>query len=139
MLLIISFFIGLLFSLGLTISGLINPSKVIGFLDIFGNWQPDLVFVMGGAVLTNIILFRFVLKRKNPLLATNFSIPNKSNIDLKLVLGSSLFGIGWGIVGICPGPGLVNITSGGESILIFIVSLLSGMFIFQLVQRKLLK
>ena len=139
MLLIISFFIGLLFSLGLTISGMINPSKVIGFLDIFGNWQPDLVFVMGGAVLTNIILFRFVLKRKNPLLATNFSIPNKSNIDLKLVLGSSLFGIGWGIVGICPGPGLVNITSGGESILIFIVSLLSGMFIFQLVQRKLLK
>lgn len=127
----ISFILGSLFAVGLSISGMVNPHKVIGFLDIFGEWDPALVFVMGGGVLVNLVMFKFILKRKNPLLGGEFQLPLNKQVDKKLVLGSMLFGIGWGIGGVCPGPGLSNLFLFSPHILVFLVFMLLGMFIFQ--------
>jgi len=128
---IISFIIGFIFSIGLTISGMINPNKVIAFLDIFGNWDFSLLFVMGGAVGVNLLLFPMIFKNK-PFLATYFSLPNKVTIDWKLIMGSIMFGIGWGLVGICPGPGIVNLVTLSLEPIIFVFSMILGMFIFKL-------
>ena len=133
--LVVSFLLGLLFSIGLTISGMVNPNKVIGFLDLFGTWDPDLIFVMGGAVVVNVVLFRFIMKRKNPLLSPEFSLPTATDIDWRLVLGSSLFGIGWGIGGICPGPGIANLFTGEPKIIAFIISMLVGMYLFKFLDK----
>lgn len=132
---IISFISGTLFSIGLIISGMTNPEKVIGFLDIFGEWDYSLAFVMVGAILVNFIVFKFVKKEK-PVCGNDFSIPSNTIVDWKLITGSALFGIGWGIVGICPGPGIVNLTSLGSEFTIFVGSMLTGMFIFKLTGVK---
>lgn len=127
-------FIGLLagsvFGVGLVISGMTNPSKVIGFLDIFGEWDYSLAFVMGGAVLINLLLFRFILSKK-PLLEKSHSLPSKFKIDKRLISGSALFGVGWGLVGICPGPGIVNLVTLNLNAVIFIISMIVGMIIFK--------
>ena len=139
MIIFISFCLGFLFSIGLSISGMVNPNKVIGFLDIFGTWDPDLIFVMGGAAGLNLITFRFVLKRKNPLLGGTFKLPTSNQIDTRLIIGSALFGIGWGIGGICPGPGIANLFTLRTEAIVFVVFMLLGMLSFKIFDKMNLK
>ena len=106
---IFSLICGLIFGIGLTISGMTNPAKVIGFLDLFGNWDPSLIFVMGGAIVFVAPLFYLLGNKKKPLFESSFQIPAKKNIDRKLIIGASLFGIGWGMVGLCPGPAISSL------------------------------
>jgi uncharacterized membrane protein YedE/YeeE len=130
MVIVISFILGALFSTGLAISGMVNPNKVIGFLDIFGDWDPALAFVMAGGVLLNFVLFKFILKRNNPVLTTDFSVLSNKDVDKRLIIGSALFGIGWGIGGVCPGPGLANLFLFDPKAIVFVVFMLIGMFLF---------
>ncbi|EFO31241.1 conserved hypothetical protein [Roseibium sp. TrichSKD4] len=104
--LISSFSIGLVFGVGILVSGMANPAKVLNFFDLFGTWDPSLAFVMGGALIVTFVGYRLVLRRSAPLLDSNFSLPTKSDLDARLIGGSAIFGIGWGISGFCPG-GLV--------------------------------
>ncbi len=128
---LVGFVVGIIFAVGLVISGMTNPDKVIGFLDIFGSWDPALVFVMGGAVAFNLVSFAFIKKRPKPICHTEFDIPTNRVIDKKLIIGSSLFGIGWGIAGICPGPGIVNLSLFDPKAFVFVGSMLVGMVIFK--------
>lgn len=123
---------GFIFALGLSISGMTNPSIVRGFLDVFGDWNFSLAFVMFGAVAFNFIALKF-LKPKEPLFAKEYFIPKSSIIDRKLLLGSALFGVGWGLVGICPGPGVVNLATLSFPVLIFMASMLMGMGIYKVI------
>jgi len=107
--------IGAIFGIGLAIAGMLNPSKVVGFLDIFGDWDPSLALVMGGGVLVNAIGLRFVLKRKTPIQSAKFLLPTASRIDKPLVLGSVIFGIGWGLAGLCPGPVVASLLLNGTA------------------------
>ena len=118
---------GVLFGLGLTLSGMSDPAKVLGFLNVTGVWMPDLIFVMGGAVVVTLILTPWVLRRQAPLLASAFSLPGKQLLDRRLVGGAMLFGIGWGLSGYCPGPALVSLLYGYESTLIFCLAMFAGM------------
>ena len=118
---------GVLFGLGLTLSGMSDPAKVLGFLDITGAWIPDLIFVMGGAVIVTFFLTPSVLRRQAPLMASAFSLPGKQLLDRRLVGGAMLFGIGWGLSGYCPGPALVSLLYGYESTLIFCLAMFAGM------------
>ncbi len=126
---------GLIFGLGLTISGMINPSKVLGFLDIAGSWDPSLLFVLGGAVVTTMIGFRLVRRRQAPLFAGRFYLPEASGIDTRLMLGAALFGIGWGLVGLCPGPAIAALLADGWQVALFTVSALLGMAGHRLFRR----
>ncbi|MBT3981729.1 MAG: YeeE/YedE family protein [Bacteriovoracaceae bacterium] len=123
---------GVLFSVGLGVSGMMNPHKVKNFLDITGNFDPSLAFVMGGALLVSALIFRITLKMEKPLLAESFALPDCKQITGKLVLGSALFGIGWAIAGICPGPAYANAGVWTPSIIYFIVSMNFGMGIIKL-------
>jgi len=133
------FILGLVFSVGLSISGMVNPNKIIGFLDIFGQWDPSLIFVMGGAALLNLILFKFILKRQNPIFESKFNFPQSNLVDWRLIAGSVIFGIGWGIGGVCPGPGIANLFLGKEEMIAFIISMLVGMAVFHQVNKILPK
>jgi uncharacterized protein len=117
---------GLLFGLGLAISQMISQKKVIGFLDLFGNWDPSLAFVMGGAVGVTALLFRFVLRRPNPVFADKFYIADKNNLDAPLIIGSALFGIGWGLAGYCPGPAFASLAIGRLETFMFVAALIAG-------------
>lgn len=125
---VVSFIAGAIFSVGLSVSGMINPNIVIGFLDIFGEWNYSLAFVMCGAVIFNLISFRFILKR-TPIFNSQHLIPSKKDIDKNLIIGSALFGIGWGVLGICPGPGLVNLGTLDPKIFVFVLAMALGMII----------
>ena len=118
---------GVLFGLGLTLSGMSDPAKVLGFLNVTGVWMPDLIFVMGGAVVVTFIVTPWVLRRQAPLMASAFSLPGKQLLDRRLVGGAMLFGIGWGLSGYCPGPALVSLLYGYESTLIFCLARFAGM------------
>ena len=118
---------GVLFGLGLTLSGMSDPAKVLGFLNVTGVWMPDLIFVMGGAVVVTFIVTPWVLRRQAPLMAPAFSLPGKQLLDRRLVGGAMLFGIGWGLSGYCPGPALVSLLYGYESTLIFCLAMFAGM------------
>lgn len=120
---------GIIFGVGLAMSGMTDTAKVIGFLDIFGQWVPDLAFVMGGAVLVTVTLFRFVLRRKAPLLANSFALPTTTTLDARLLSGAALFGIGWGIYGYCPGPAIAALAYLNVDTAIFVVAMLAGMTI----------
>ena len=120
---------GALFGFGLAMSGMTDTAKVRGFLDLFGNWIPDLAFVMGGAVCVTIIAFRFVLKRDRPLLAPKFHLPTNRSIDGPLLLGAIIFGVGWGIYGYCPGPAISALVYLDSKTGIFVVAMLLGMFL----------
>ncbi len=120
---------GLVFGLGLVISGMSNPAKVLNFLDLAGAWDPSLAFVMGGALVVTFVGYRLVQRSSAPLLDTTFHIPAKAAIDLRLLVGSGLFGIGWGIGGYCPGPALASSTLGDWSTWAFLVSMLVGMLL----------
>ena len=120
---------GVIFGLGLAISGMINPAKVVGFLDITGAWDPSLALVMGGAVVVTAIAFRFVLKRPNPVLAEKFQLPTRRDIDKHLLAGAALFGVGWAAGGLCPGPALSSLAFFDIRIVVFVAALLIGSFI----------
>jgi uncharacterized membrane protein YedE/YeeE len=123
---------GLLFGLGLTISGMVNPAKVLGFLDIAGHWDPSLAFVMGGAIPVAAIGFRITRRLDTPLCAPRFQSPEQARPDARLCLGAILFGIGWGLAGYCPGPALASLSFGGANAWLFVAAMLAGMAVFAL-------
>ena len=132
---IMALVVGLVFGLGLIVSGMTDPSKVIGFLDLAGRWDPSLGFVMGGAILVGLVAFRFAAGRDRSLLGDVMRLPTASQIDRRLMLGGFAFGIGWGLAGYCPGPALASLASGGSKPLIFGAAMLAGMVIFELLER----
>ena len=123
------FLTGLLFGLGLVISGMSDPAKVLNFLDVFGTWDPSLAFVMGGATLTTYVGYRLVWRRPKPVLESGFALPTQSAIDAPLLTGAAMFGIGWGIGGFCPGPAWTALPLLAPGTLIFIPALLCGLVI----------
>ena len=127
---------GVLFGCGLTVSQMINPAKVISFLDISGNWDPSLAFVMGAALTITSIGYRTVLKRKIPLLVDKFQLPSRGDADAKLIFGASIFGIGWGIAGLCPGPAIASISFGGNNSIIFVTTMTTTIFIYRYINTK---
>lgn len=128
---------GILFGLGLTLSGMSDPAKVLGFLNIAGDWIPDLIFVLGGAVVVTLIFTPLVVKRARPLLADSFSLPTTQTLDKRLVSGAVLFGVGWGLSGYCPGPAVVSLLYGYESTIVFCLAMLAGMSIEGRVSKRL--
>jgi uncharacterized membrane protein YedE/YeeE len=118
---------GLIFGAGLTLGGMTDPARVRGFLDLFGDWDPTLAFVMGGAVLVMVIAWAVQRRMAQPLFAAGFALPDRSDITPKLLGGSALFGIGWGIAGLCPGPGIAALVIDPASAAIFVVAMLAGM------------
>ncbi|MDR3518000.1 MAG: YeeE/YedE family protein [Azospirillaceae bacterium] len=127
---------GLLFGLGLTGSGMIDPARVLGFLDVAGIWDPTLAFVMAGAVPVAMLGFRLTRHRSAPCCASEFQAPTRSAIDRSLVAGAILFGIGWGLVGYCPGPALAALGLGRTATGIFVGAMLAGMAIFEIARRR---
>jgi uncharacterized membrane protein YedE/YeeE len=118
---------GTLFGAGLTISGMTDPQRVRGFLDVFGAWDPTLVFVMGGAVLVMAVAWRIRNRMGSPIFAERFSLPDRNDLDVRLIFGSILFGIGWGIAGLCPGPAVASLALSPLSVLPFVLAMLAGM------------
>ncbi len=124
-----TFIIGFIFALGLGISGMTQPGRVIGFLDLFGNWDPSLLFVMVGALLVHATLYRVITKRKSPLFGESFQIPTTKSIDRRLLVGAMIFGIGWGLGGFCPAPAMTALASLQLAPLIFVASMVVGMIV----------
>lgn len=118
---------GTLFGLGLTISGMVDPQKVIGFLDVAGNWDPTLALVMGGALLVAIPAFRLIFKRSQPVLDNEFELPTKKELDASLLGGAAIFGVGWGLSGFCPGPSVTALASGLLPVIAFVAAMIAGM------------
>ncbi|MDI9333819.1 MAG: YeeE/YedE family protein [Cytophagales bacterium] len=134
---IIALISGLIFALGLVLSGMTQPAKVIGFLDITGNWDPSLAFVMGGAVLITLIAFAITTRAgKRPWFADKFELPTRTDIDVRLIGGSALFGIGWALVGYCPGPAFASLLVGGTDIVIFMLAMMGGMYLAKRISGK---
>ena len=128
---LVNLFAGALFGLGLAVSGMVNPQKVIGFLDVAGDWDPTLAFVMGGALLVTIPAFRLIFKRPRPVLADEFELPTKKDLDARLLGGSALFGVGWGLSGFCPGPAVTALASGLAPVFAFVAAMVAGMAIYK--------
>ena len=119
--------IGGLFGLGLAISGMLNPAKVAGFLDLFGVWDPSLAFVMGGGVIANFIGHRVFMRRPSPVFGASFQVPTSSRIDVRLLSGAALFGIGWGLGGLCPGPAVASLAMAPAEVGLFVLMMLAGL------------
>jgi uncharacterized protein len=130
------FLIGLLFGWGLLISGMTDPGKVLGFLDLAGAWDPSLAFVMGGAVLVGLLGFTVAKKRSQSFLGSAMRLPTARDIDRRLVLGSLTFGAGWGLAGFCPGPALVAMGAGIPKAALFVVAMIAGMLLFAMLERR---
>jgi len=128
---LVNLFAGAFFGLGLAVSGMVDPAKVIGFLDVAGDWDPTLAFVMGGALLVTIPAFRLIFKRPRPVLAEDFELPTKKELDAQLLGGSALFGVGWGLSGFCPGPAVTALATGLTPVFAFVVAMLAGMAIYK--------
>lgn len=124
---------GALFGAGLTISGMTDPRHVRGFLDLFGHWDPTLAFVMGGALLVMSIAWRLRTRMRKPVFGTAFSLPDRTDVDVRLIAGSALFGIGWGIAGLCPGPALAKVAITPVQVAPFIAAMVAGMLAHRLV------
>ena len=129
------FLAGLLFGLGLILSGMTDPGKVLGFLDLFGLWDPSLALVMGGAIAVGLVAFTVAKKRSMSLLGGAMHLPRNQHIDKALVIGSLLCGAGWGVAGFCPGPALVSMASGQPKALVFVLAMLAGMAVYELLMR----
>lgn len=132
---ITAFIAGLIFGLGLGVSQMVNPSKVLNFLDVAGTWDPSLMFVMGGAVIITAISFRIVSRLSKPLFGGQFELPTKHTIDIQLIGGAALFGVGWGMVGFCPGPAVSSFSYLIPESLIFVASLIAGASVVRLLSR----
>jgi uncharacterized membrane protein YedE/YeeE len=120
---------GMLFGLGLSISEMINPARVIGFLDLTGRWDATLLCVMGGALAVTVPFYPLILRRVRPLFDQQFSLPTRTAIDRPLILGAALFGIGWGLGGLCPGPALAALATGSSSVVLFVLAMISGQWL----------
>jgi uncharacterized membrane protein YedE/YeeE len=131
-----AFLVGLIFGVGIAISGMINPAKVLNFFDIAGTWDPSLIFVMGGALVTTFIGYRVVLRRDRPLIEEKFQLPAARDIDARLIGGSAVFGVGWGIAGFCPGAAIPALGSGKVEVAGFVAALLAGLWVARLIQAK---
>ena len=127
---------GSLFGFGLCLSAMVNPRRVIGFLDVTGVWDPTLVFVMLGAVALTALLFPLILRRKQPILSASFHLPQRSAIDLPLVLGAVLFGAGWGVAGLCPGPAITALASLTPEVGLFVIAMAAGQGIGIIIEKK---
>jgi uncharacterized membrane protein YedE/YeeE len=119
--------IGLLFGAGLVVSGMINPAKVLNFLDLAGSFDPSLAFVMAGAVAVTVLGYRVVLARERPVLASSFHLPARQTVDARLIAGAANFGVGWGLSGLCPGPAISSLGLGAPGVLVFVPAMLAGM------------
>ncbi|PRQ04682.1 hypothetical protein ENSA5_05960 [Enhygromyxa salina] len=128
---------GLVFALGLGVAGMTNPHKVLNFLDLFGDWDPSLALVMGGAILVYAPIYRVLVRRDAPRFGDRFHWPTAKDVDARLVLGAVAFGVGWGLAGFCPGPALVAVTSGTLPVLTFFAALVAGMIAARLVMKTL--
>lgn len=128
--------VGLVFGIGLILGDMTNPAKVIGFLDLFGNWDPSLAFVMGGAISVGLVAFRVAGGRPTSLLGEPMRLPTRNDIDKRLITGSLVFGAGWGLAGFCPGPALVALGTGSLKAAIFAGSMLVGMAVFEIIERN---
>ena len=126
---------GLVFGLGLIVSGMANPAKVIGFLDLAGNWDPSLAFVMGGAIGVGVVGFLLARRRTRSLLGAPMQLPASSEISKRLIFGSLAFGVGWGLAGFCPGPAIVSAAAGYGKAWIFVAAMIAGMMLFTLLER----
>ncbi|MCB1837010.1 MAG: YeeE/YedE family protein [Alcanivoracaceae bacterium] len=134
--LVSAFVVGLLFGFGLLLSGLANPAKVLGFLDIAGAWDPSLMLVMGGAVVVAFFAFLVAKKRHVSFLGEPMRLPSGDKPDLRLIVGSLGFGIGWGLVGFCPGPALVALGTGAPKAIVFVAAMVAGMFAYELIEGR---
>lgn len=126
---------GIIFGVGLAVSGMTDTAKVLGFLDLFGQWIPDLAFVMGGAVCVTLISFRFILGQNSPALTDSFDLPGNNSIDPRLLGGAAIFGIGWGVYGYCPGPAISALVYLDSKTFVFVVSMLAGMALTNMLSR----
>ena len=131
---ITAYLIGLVFGVGIAISGMANPAKVLNFFDVAGSWDPSLMFVMGGALITTFIGYKLVFGRSAPIIEGSFQLPTNNKIDLKLVGGSAIFGIGWGIAGFCPGGALPALGTGRWEVFVFALALIAGIFLAKFLQ-----
>ncbi|MFZ9872970.1 MAG: DUF6691 family protein [Steroidobacteraceae bacterium] len=129
------FAVGLVFGLGLLVSGMTDPAKVLGFLDITGDWDPSLAFVMGGAILIGVFAFTFARRRTTDFFGGAIRWPSSTAIDRRLIGGGLLFGMGWGLAGFCPGPALVSAAAGVPKAVVFVVAMLAGMALFETIER----
>ena len=127
---------GLVFGLGLIVSGMANPAKVLGFLDLAGEWDPSLALVMAGAIAVGFFAFLIAKNRTRSLIGAEMKLPTASAIDSRLLVGSALFGAGWGVAGFCPGPGLVAVGMGEPKALVFVAAMLTGMVIFSWLEKR---
>ncbi len=134
---IAAFIVGFIFALGLGVSGMTQPAKVVGFLDLFGAWDPSLIFVMVGAIAVHFVTFKLIRRRASPLLVSEWHVPTKKELTPSLIIGSVLFGVGWGLGGFCPGPAMTSLASFEVRPFIFVISMLAGMFLFRLMDDKL--
>jgi uncharacterized membrane protein YedE/YeeE len=125
----IAFALGIIFAIGLAVSEMINPARVIGFLDVAGRWDPTLLFVMAGALAVTVPFFPLILRRAKPLLAARFFLPTRTRLDGPLVLGAMIFGIGWGLAGFCPGPALAALASGSPAVMLFVLAMVAGQWL----------
>lgn len=127
---------GFLFGAGLIVSGMTDPTKVKGFLDVAGGWDPSLMFVMVGAIAVHFVLFRVILRLRSPLFTASFQIPKRTDLDARLLGGAAIFGVGWGLSGVCPGPGLVDAGAGSVYALVFVIAMTLGILFERRVLRK---
>jgi uncharacterized protein len=132
----VEFCVGLMFGLGLLVSGMANPAKVLGFLDLFGAWDPSLALVMAGAIVVGVIGYSIARKRPDSLFRSPLHWPQATKIDQPLLIGSALFGTGWGLAGFCPGPAIVAASSGQPKAVVFVLAMLIGMWVFDLTRRR---
>lgn len=127
---------GLLFGFGLSLSAMLDRHRILNFLDITGNWDPTLLFVMFSAVIVTVIFFRFILKRNLPVFDTGFRLPTRKDIDAPLVIGAAIFGAGWGLAGYCPGPGFAALTLGSYNAILFCLAYIAGFLLSRIYTRK---
>ena len=127
---------GVTFGAGLALGGMTDPARVRGFLDLFGNWDPTLAFVMGGALIVMAIAWRIAARMQHPLAATRFNLPDRTELAPSLIMGAAIFGIGWGIAGLCPGPGFAALAIDPVSAAVFVVSLMAGILIARPIEGK---
>ncbi|NPT46385.1 YeeE/YedE family protein [Paraburkholderia sp. 1N] len=129
---LVSLISGLLFGVGLALSGMTRPLKVLGFLDVAGKWDPSLILVLGGAVTVATVAFHFILRRKAPLLAPSFDLPTTKGVDRRLIAGAMIFGVGWGIAGYCPGPAIALFAAPDTEALYFLPAMVAGWWLYRL-------
>ena len=129
---VVALLAGTLFGIGLTVSQMINPEKVLSFLDFFGDWDPSLALVMLGAVGVSAVVFRLALKQPRPVLAATFQVPSRSDVDGRLIAGGVIFGLGWGLVGWCPGPAIASLALAQVESFVFVAAMIVGMLLYRL-------